>query len=66
MAVYRVRVTYADGDNFTISPKDSEVEIQAENDTHAKLLANQMVMTPQLGKPDHLQIISTKIMSVVE
>ncbi len=61
MRVWRVQVEYANGDDFTASRQMSEVEVEADTEMRARLLAQQMVSTPMLGKPSHIQITRTEV-----
>lgn len=60
MNTFRVQVDFADGDNFD-TVFTSAVEVLADTALDARLLAEQLALTPQPGKPDHLQIIHTTI-----
>lgn len=61
MDVFRVRVEYADGDDFAAPRLTSHVEVEADCYLHAKLAAEQMVLTPMPGKPGHIQITGTYV-----
>ena len=58
---FRVKVEYADGDNWAGRRFTSEVEVEAENALQARLLGEQMAYTPQPGKPGHIQITRTVV-----
>lgn len=58
---WRVRVQYAHGDDFT-RQQMSEVEVEARNRGEARLVGEQMAMTPHPGKPEHLQITRTEVL----
>lgn len=65
MGTYRVSVMVADGDDFK-RRVGSEMEVLAEDDREALLVAQQMSGTPMMGKPSHMQIVGAQITSVIE
>ena len=60
MGKYRVNVEYAHGDDFS-QRFMSDVEVDAPNETKARLYGEQMAYTPHPGKPDHMQITRTTV-----
>jgi hypothetical protein len=58
---FDVLVTFADGDDFSAPHQFSQVCVIADSPIKARLAAEQMVMTPMLGKPAHIQIVGAKV-----
>lgn len=49
-------ISYADGDDFS-RRFTSTVHVDAASALDARLCAEQMIYTPMVGKPDHIQIV---------
>lgn len=60
MQVFHVQVDFADGNDFS-HVQSSHVAVLAKSALDAKLLASQMAMIPQPGKPDHIQLLGAVI-----
>ncbi len=58
---FRVRVTYANGDDFTQPHQSSDVEVEATHANEARLIGEQMAYIPHRGKYEHIQIVKTQM-----
>jgi hypothetical protein len=66
MTTYFVQVTLADGDDFAAPHVTSTISVLEASALKAKLLAEQLALTPHPGKPAHPQIVRTLITNTKE
>ena len=59
---YKFLIEYVNGDNWKSPYFTSTVSVVAESYLEAKLMAEQLVYTPQPGKPEHIQITNTVLL----